>query len=138
MRRCTDAIVGQVVVPQPEEGPVTGAVVATISPSPSVSPSVVTYDYLMNGVPTGVLYLIESIRQCVWYGFRSRIQTQWHGRWHESTSGGIAAYFDFKGRHLTKWSMVDSSGQGHYYRGRTVTMLETRHNNSRLDLELVD
>ena len=104
---------------------VIGTVVQS-SPSQAVCSCfrVKSYEYFMNGMSIGILYLNRPEMQCAWYSKLTKKKTKWHGRWYATDTGGIVAYFNCQGkRDKRKWIAVGYTGYGLDHRTRAIEIV---------------
>ena len=95
-------------------------VVATASGPLQRGIVVKAYDYYMDGVHEGMLFLKEPIRQCSWWSCTSGLRTDWHGHWVSYDGCGFVAQFEYRGRNTQKYAVIHHNHRGNDYRGRRI------------------
>ena len=84
---------------------------------------ILQWDYAMNGVETGSLYLKRD-GNVAWYSNKTRTKTQWHGRWNRVGTQFIMVHFDFNGNPAKanyKWTWLDMQNEeGVDFKGRHI------------------
>ena len=79
------------------------------------------YDYYMNGLHAGRLFLKEPIQQCSWWSsWDTDLRTDWHGQWVSYDGAGFVATFDWSGCPSQKHVVIYHNHQGNDYQGRDI------------------
>ena len=82
------------------------------------------YEYYMQGIHTGALYLKETTRQCAWWSASTELRTDWHGTWTQFDGCGFVARFDCLGRSdERKHAVIYGNMRGKDYAGRDIAVI---------------